>query len=30
MCILSNFADIRKIVRTGVAEREIEDMLLTS
>ena len=27
--VLSNFADISKIVKTGVAEREIDDVLLT-
>lgn len=27
--ILSNFADVRKIVKTGVAEKEIDDILLT-
>ena len=27
--VLSNFADVRKIVKTGVAEKEIDDILLT-
>ena len=27
--VLSNFADVSKIVKTGVAEKEIDDILLT-
>ncbi len=27
--VLSNFADIRKIVKTGVSEKKIDDILLT-